>query len=176
MYLNDSRLRSETTRYVASNVDLGGNVGEETVVYLTGQSWCGSGACTLLILERVGLSYRVKGRTPITRTPIRILETRTNGWRDLGVWVQGGGVSPGYEAVLPFDGKRYASNPTVAPAHYVQTSPARFSSSGKQRANRCIEALTHVGLSGVADDRQFDRTDAKPSSHRYANARSHRLT
>jgi hypothetical protein len=41
---------------------------------------------------------------------------RRNGWNDLIVFVSGGGIQPGYYAVLPFDGKKYPENPTIEPA------------------------------------------------------------
>ncbi len=52
----------------------------------------------------------------ITRPPIRVLPTVTHGWHDLGVMVAGGGIIPGYEARLRFDGHSYPSNPTVPSA------------------------------------------------------------
>lgn len=63
------------------------------------------------------------GRITITRPPIRVLASRTNGMPDLGVVVCGGGIIECYEAVLPFDGQRYASNPTVPPAYRPRTPP-----------------------------------------------------
>jgi|HubBroStandDraft_3_1064219.scaffolds.fasta_scaffold184111_2 hypothetical protein len=47
---------------------------------------------------------------------IDFLDSKCSGWHDLGVWVQGGGIQPGYEASLSFNGKEYPSNPTVPPA------------------------------------------------------------
>jgi hypothetical protein len=72
------------------------------------------------------LSAEAIARTTITQLPIRILPTRTNGWRDISLWVQGGGIQPGYEAILSFDGKAYPSNPSVPPA-----KPSRAAVSGK---------------------------------------------
>lgn len=54
-----------------------------------------------------------------TRLPIRLLTTTTNGWQDLAVSVSGGGIRPGYEVKLAFDGKKYPSNPTIAPAKRI---------------------------------------------------------
>ena len=39
-----------------------------------------------------------------------------NGWHTLGVAVAGGGILPGYQAELPFDGHAYPENPSVPPA------------------------------------------------------------
>ena len=108
-----------TTRYSAAFADLSGAKVPEVVVYVSGRAWCGSGGCSMLILRPNGVSFTVIARTTITRPPIRVLQTTTNGWHDVGVWVQGGGILAGYTAVLSFNGKAYASNPTVPPARHL---------------------------------------------------------
>jgi hypothetical protein len=55
----------------------------------------------------------------VVNPPIRVLNTTTNGWKDLAVTVSGGGVTRPYEARLRFDGVRYPANPTVPPAEAV---------------------------------------------------------
>jgi hypothetical protein len=116
-YLHDPQFgEDKATQYSVAFVNLGGNPKDEVVVYISGPRWCGSGGCLLLVLEPNGSSYTVIGRTTIVRLPIRVLQNRTNGWRDIGVRVQGGGIQPGYEAALPFDGKKYPSNPSLPPA------------------------------------------------------------
>lgn len=104
-------------RYVARTHGEGGN--QLTLVYLIGPEYCGSGGCNLLILRRAGDSYASLGETSVTRPPIRVLSTETNGLPDIGVHVSGGGVTEGYEARLAFDGARYPRNPSVAPAQRV---------------------------------------------------------
>jgi hypothetical protein len=106
----------EPTRYSSALVDLRDDGTKEFIVYVTGSSWCGTGGCRTLLLASRGSSYRVVTHITITRPPIRVLTAKSNGWHDIGVWVQGGGVQPGYEADLPFDGKTYPSNPSVPPA------------------------------------------------------------
>jgi len=90
-----------------------------TVVYLSGGGYCGSGGCTVLILRNSAGLYERLGRLTVARTPIRLLESRTEGLPDLAVGVSGGGAEP-HEALIPFDGRRYASNPTVAPARRIE--------------------------------------------------------
>lgn len=93
-----------------------GTNGDLTFVLFSGPEYCGSGGCTLLILSGGGEGdYAVLGETTITRAPIRVLSTSTNGRPDVAVQVAGGGVEP-HEALLVFDGTRYPSNPTVPPA------------------------------------------------------------
>jgi hypothetical protein len=95
------------------------------LVYLSGRSWCGSGGCTLLVLQRGGPGFKQVSEISISRPPIVMFGARHNGLPDIGVWVQGGGIHPGYHAVLPFDGKHYAENPTVAPAHKARGGGGR---------------------------------------------------
>lgn len=114
----------KTTRFSSALVNRNDGTIEEVVVYISGQSWCGSGGCTLLILEPHGSSYKIIGRTSIVRFPIRMLHHTTKGHHDIGVWVQGGGIQPGYEAVIRFDGKKYPGNPTVPPARRLSGETA----------------------------------------------------
>jgi hypothetical protein len=109
-----------TLRASIATVDLGGDGVTETLVYLSGQDWCGTGGCPLLVLRRDGPSFKIISKTTITRPPIRILPTRSHGWSDLGVTVVGGGITRAYVARLPFDGSRYARNPTMPPASHAK--------------------------------------------------------
>ena len=115
---------NKTTRYFSAIVNLKDDGTREFVVYLTGNVWCGSGGCTTLILAPKGSSYQIVTRITIARPPIRILTSRTNGWHDIGVWVQGGGVQRGYEAELSFDGQSYPNNPSISPARRLRQEVA----------------------------------------------------
>jgi len=88
----------------------------EDVVYVSGQRWCGSGGCTLLILAPLGSSFKLLGKITIVHLPVRLLPTMKNGRPDIGVTVQGGGIQAGYEAVLSFNGESYPGNPSLPPA------------------------------------------------------------
>jgi hypothetical protein len=74
----------------------------------------------MLILAPEATSYRVVTKTTITRLPIRALTTKSNGWHDISVVVAGGGIQPGYEAVLSFDGETYPTNPSTPPARRMK--------------------------------------------------------
>jgi len=115
--LTDPRFGADkTTRYSSAVIRSDGATGEDIVIYVSGNDWCGSGGCRLLILEPDGASFKVIGQETITRPPIRVLRTKSHGHFDIGVWVEGGGIRPGYEAQLRFDGKSYPDNPSVTPA------------------------------------------------------------
>lgn len=124
-YLGDAYPGNDlTTRYSSAFVDLNDNGVTDVIVYITGRTWCGSGGCRMLVLAPKQDSYEVVAQTTITRLPIRVLPIKSHGWHDLGVWVQGGGIQPGYEADLPFDGKNYPSNPSTPPARRLNVGTA----------------------------------------------------
>ena len=103
-----------TTRITSAEVKTDHGKAED-IVYVSGQGWCGSGGCTLLILEPVESTFKVLGRVPIVQLPVRLLRSSNNGYPDIGVTVRGGGVQA-YEAVLSFNGKSYPGNPSLPPA------------------------------------------------------------
>jgi len=114
-------LQSETDiPFLSAETDLNGDGQDEVVVHVTSRDYCGSGGCVTLVLQRTGQGYRTVMRASVTRPPIRVLETRHQGWKDIGVTVSGGGAGPAYEAALAFDGRRYPSNPTTPPARPVK--------------------------------------------------------
>jgi hypothetical protein len=115
---------NRTTRYVAAFRDLNGDGIPEAIVYLVGTKWCGSGGCNLLILTQDSSSWRIVTKVTITQPPIRVLRSASNGWRSIGVWVQGGGIRRGYEAELRFDGHTYPRNPTVPPSRRLEGKAA----------------------------------------------------
>ena len=74
----------------------------------------------LLVLAPNGDSYIQITAMTITTAPILLLRSKSHGWHDLGVQVQGGGIIKGYEARLSFDGHSYPENPTVPPARAIR--------------------------------------------------------
>lgn len=97
-------------------VDLDGAGVPEGIVLTADADRCGSGGCDLYVLARDGSSWRVVTEASITRAPIRVLATSHHGWRDLAVRVAGGGILPGHDVQLAFDGRAYPENPTLPPA------------------------------------------------------------
>ena len=116
--------QDKVTRYFAASVSLRDDTTLQVIVYLTNDGWCGSVGCTALILEPKDFDFRVVTKITATRLPIRLLSTKTNGWHDLAVHVQGGGVEQAYEVKLSFDGKSYPLDPSVPPAQPVTTEIA----------------------------------------------------
>ena len=112
-------LLSETAGYGALDyalawIDLNGDRQAEAIVYLAGPSLCGTGGCTMYVLERQRSDFLIRARTTVTKPPISVLETRSHGWRDLAVNVRCLETTCP-QARLRFDGSRYPSNPTTTP-------------------------------------------------------------
>jgi hypothetical protein len=114
------------TRYVIALADLNGDGRAEALIYVTGGGACGSGGCNLYIMERHRTSWRTVSTISVAWPDVRLLATSHHGWRDIGVFVHGGGIVHGYEAQLRFDGIAYPANPTIWPAR-----PERHESQGR---------------------------------------------
>ena len=108
-------------RYALAWSDLDGDGADEAIIYLVTPYFCGSGGCNTLVLTPAGPMWRKVGEISVSRTPVTVLESTTNGWKDITVAVSGGG-GPSGNALLKFDGEAYPSNPTVAPAELTDTS------------------------------------------------------
>jgi len=123
-YLRGALSEETGTRYVAAFFDLDDDERDEAIVYLMGPFHCGSGGCETWVLAPEGSSYRAITQISIVQLPIRALATKSHGWHDLGVMVRGGGILPGYEAGLSFNGRTYPRNPSVAPAQRITEAVA----------------------------------------------------
>ena len=99
-------------RVATAEADLDGDGGNEIIVYLESPNFCGSGGCRVIILTAAGTSWRMAMDASVSRRPIRLLATSSNGWRDLGVSYGGGGLAPGL-ARMRSDGVSYPDNPTA---------------------------------------------------------------
>lgn len=109
--------------FMAGFVDLDGDGVDEALVYGGEGGWCGTGGCGIGIFVQQGRGYRLKSSTSIGHLPVGVLSSRHHGWRDITSFQAGGGIRPGYMAVLPFNGSRYPLNPTVPPARPLRGHP-----------------------------------------------------
>ena len=112
----DARTEWPDTTYVSAFADLNGDGRAEALVSLYSGLFCGSGGCALYIYTPAGASWRQLAELTIVNAPVRLLGTSSRGWRDLAVQVRGGGMERPFEARIRFDGRSYASNPSLAPS------------------------------------------------------------
>ena len=106
-------------RYALAWHDLDGDGADEAIVHVISSYLCGSGGCNTLVLTPAGPMWRKVGDISVSRAPVTVLDSATNGWKDITVDIAGGGGASGI-ALLKFDGEAYPSNPTVAPAESAE--------------------------------------------------------
>lgn len=106
-------------RYALAWHDLNADGADEAIAYVVGPGVCGSGGCNTVIFTRGTAGWRVVGNVSVSRTPVTVLDSAHQGWRDITVAIAGGGGSSGI-ARLAFDGGAYPHNPTVPPAVPVE--------------------------------------------------------
>jgi hypothetical protein len=111
---------SDEVRYHYNRVDLNGDKKPEVLVFVFGRGMCGTSGCGALIFRARGRRYELLTEVGPARNPVIVSQHRSRGWNDLVMFVAGGGILPGYYAVLRFDGKTYPENPTVAPAQPLE--------------------------------------------------------
>ncbi len=95
-------------KFVFSEQDLNGDGSNEIFVGTTGPYFCGSGGCTVLLLDANGLLIN---RFTVVGYPLFVDSEKSNGWYDLVV------PSGNKKRLLKFDGKKYPSNPSVQPVY-----------------------------------------------------------
>lgn len=99
--------QEEAPEYKHAMVDLDNDGVEDAVVLLQGMGWCGSGGCTMLVLKGADTGYGVVSNSTVTRAPVRVSNSASQGWRDLIVH------SDGAEKLMQFDGEAYPANPSM---------------------------------------------------------------
>lgn len=105
----------DRTRYMFQSLDLDGTGPKGAMlVYLTGSKVCGTGGCTLLVLQSTVNGYRPLSRIATVQQLVMISNQRTKGYPDLIVYTAGGGLAPAYRR-LRFDGFSYPVNLAVEP-------------------------------------------------------------
>jgi hypothetical protein len=120
-------------RYAASFVDLNGDGHNEALVYLMGRNICGSSGCELYIYTPAGDSWREVSEVGLTQLPVQLLPTSHHGWKDLVVFVSGGGVLPGYYVRLQFNGRSYPDSSNDLRSHKRATGRVLISRKNRGR-------------------------------------------
>jgi len=110
----DISLNEENIRYYYNNVDLNEDGIPEVFVFLMGPFVCGTGGCSAVILKVENGEYKTLSRFSLVRNPVIISNSKTNGYKDIIMYVAGGGIES-FFAELKYDGTTYPSNPSLQP-------------------------------------------------------------
>jgi hypothetical protein len=99
---------SSARKFVFSEMDLNADGQNEIFVGFTGGYFCGSGGCTIMLLDNKGIAIT---QFTVSEYPVIVDNNKTNGWSDLII------NSNGKNHLMKFDGKKYPSNPSVQPVY-----------------------------------------------------------
>ncbi|MGF1897103.1 hypothetical protein L4D16_12425 [Vibrio alginolyticus] len=99
-------LEQDNLRYLSGSADLNSDGKAEYIVLLQDRYFCGSGGCAAYMFDNEG---NVINRMSVTRTPIVLADSYSNGWQDFIVW------SNGSYRLMSYNGESYPSNPSLEP-------------------------------------------------------------
>ncbi len=97
-------LEQDNLRYLSGSADLNSDGKAEYIVLLQDRYFCGSGGCSAYMFDNEG---NVINRMSVTRTPIVLADSYSNGWQDFIVW------SNGSYRLMSYNGESYPSNPSL---------------------------------------------------------------
>ncbi len=99
-------LEQDNLSYLSGSADLNSDGKAEYIVLLQDRYFCGSGGCSAYMFDNEG---NVINRMSVTRTPIVLADSYSNGWQDFIVW------SNGSYRLMSYNGESYPSNPSLEP-------------------------------------------------------------
>ncbi len=107
----------DSSRVQIAWADVSGDGREDALVYLTDDDWCGSGGCTVLVLEAMDEvdaeemgAFRLAAEISLMHGPVHVAPARRGAWSDLIVEDE-----EGVTRRLSFDGETYPFSPAGGP-------------------------------------------------------------
>ncbi|WP_343343318.1 hypothetical protein [Terrisporobacter petrolearius] len=107
---NDNITEDNKDRYIYFHEDLNDDKKDEILVFLWGDNYSGTGGKTLMVFNN---KYDLISRTTVVNMPIIISKNKTNGYKNIMVKVEGGGVYKGFYSLLKYENKRYPLNASM---------------------------------------------------------------
>lgn len=102
--LDKNLIDSLSRKFIFFEYDLNGDSKKEIFVGLTGPYFCGSGGCSIMLLDNQGNEIT---NFTVSDYPVVIDNNKSKEWNDLFI------SSGGKYHTMKFDGKKYPSNPSV---------------------------------------------------------------
>jgi hypothetical protein len=110
-------LAKESRKFLLDSADINNDGKQEFFVFLQGPYFCGSGGCTMLLFNN---NAELLSKFTVTSTPVEIANTESHGWKNLVL------LSGAKKHLIKNDGKKYPSNPSVAPVYETQEKPVKI--------------------------------------------------
>lgn len=102
--LDKNLIDSLSRKFIFFEYDLNGDSQNEIFVGLTGPYFCGSGGCSIMLMDNKGNEIT---NFTVSDFPVVIDNNQSKDWKDLFI------LSGGKYHTMKFDGKKYPSNPTL---------------------------------------------------------------
>jgi hypothetical protein len=102
--LEKNLIDSLSRKFIFFEYDLNGDSKKEIFIGLTGPYFCGSGGCSIMLLDNQGNEIT---NFTVSDYPVVIDNNKSKEWKDLFI------LSGGKYHTMKFDGKKYPSNPSV---------------------------------------------------------------
>lgn len=130
-YIEPHDATADATRWRLAWADLNGDGLKDAVAFSQDKDWCGTGGCTLLVLEAIPEEdqeelgpFAVAAEIAMVDGPVRVLEKISFGWADLLVTNE-----EGQSIRLAFDGETYPLSPADGVAETVNSGTVLFAAS-----------------------------------------------
>ena len=125
----------QADHYAIARADLNADGQEDVVALMNGKSgYCGSGGCTLFVLQGTLKGFASLGAIKVVNPPIYLRSTSHHGMRDLLARVRGGGF-----AALEFDGRGYPAGAAEGNAEVKDTDQILFTDPAAQAFDKTLE-------------------------------------
>ncbi|MGB4852664.1 MAG: hypothetical protein WBQ38_10150 [Ignavibacteria bacterium] len=102
--LEKNLIDSLSRKFIFFEYDLNDDSKKEIFVGLTGPYFCGTGGCSIMLLDNQGNEIT---NFTVSEYPVVIDNSKSKEWKDLFI------LSAGKYHTMKFDGKKYPSNPSV---------------------------------------------------------------
>ena len=102
--LEKNLIDSLSRKFIFFEYDLNGDSKKEIFIGLTGPYFCGSGGCSIMLVDNQGNEIT---NFTVSEYPVVIDNNKSKEWNDLFI------LSNGKYHIMKFDGKKYPSNPSV---------------------------------------------------------------
>lgn len=111
----------ENSQYQFTRIDLDGDGRRDGLVLLQSphQSWCMEYGCTMFIFQAHDEGFSYLSEVSPVRGPLVVMNTKSNGWRDIAAYVSGRSGWDAKNVMLKFDGTAYPQQPALQTASAV---------------------------------------------------------
>lgn len=109
------------SQYQFTRIDLDGDTRREGLVLMQSphQSWCMEYGCTMFIFKAHDEGFSYLSEVSPVRGPLVVMNTKSNGWRDIAAYVSGRSGWDAKNVMLKFDGAAYPPQPALQAASAV---------------------------------------------------------